>query len=192
MRRFAGLLVLPALLLTAVAGRQSLRVDVRLVNVFATVMDTSGHYVPGLTKDDFILEEDGVPQEIAHFAQDENLPVSVGIIFDTSGSMQDKLRTAIIAVDKFIRTIHEDDDIFLMTFNGRTNLRQDFTSDRNKLAKALGNITASGSTVLYDALKEGLIRIKSGHHQKRALLLITDGRDTSSTTRFPEIVQRVR
>lgn len=192
MRRFAGLVFLPVFVLGAVAAQQALRVDVRLVNVFATVADESGRYVSGLTKDDFILEEDGIPQEIGHFGQDENIPVSVGIIFDTSGSMQSKLRTAIIAVDQFIRTIHQDDDIFLMTFASRTELRQDFTSDREKLSKALRNITATGSTVLYDALKEGLIRIKSGEHQKRAILLITDGEDTSSATRFPEIVQRVR
>src|SRR5215813_5654192 len=191
MRRFAGVVLLPVMMLAGVAAQQSLRVDVRLVNVFATVMDTSGRYVPGLTKDDFILEEDGVPQEIAHFVQDENLPVSVGIVFDTSGSMQDKLRTAVIAVDRFVRTIHEDDDIFLMTFAAHTSLRQDFTNNRDKLSKALQNITATGSTALYDALKEALIRIRSGQHQKRAILLITDGRDTSSTTSFPEIVRRV-
>jgi Ca-activated chloride channel family protein len=192
MYRLAGLILVPLLVLSGWATQQSLRVDVRLVNVSATVTDPGGRYIPGLTKDDFVLEEDGVPQAIAHFSQDENIPVSVGIIFDTSGSMQNKLRTAIVAVDRFIRTIHEDDDIFLMTFSSRTNLRQGFTSDRNKLSKALENINATGSTVLYDALKEGLIRIKSGQHQKRALLLITDGRDTSSATRFPEIVQRVR
>src|SRR5215467_7833252 len=192
MRRFAGVVLLPVLMLTAVAGRQSLRVDVRLVNVFATVMDTSGRYVAGLSKDDFVLEEDGVPQEIAHFTQDENLPVSVGIVCDTSGSMQNKLRTAVIAIDRFVRTIHEHDDIFLMTFSARTSLRQDFTSNRDKLSKALQNITATGATALYDALNEALIKIRSGQHQKRAILLITDGRDTSSTTPFSEIVRRVR
>jgi Ca-activated chloride channel family protein len=191
MLRFAGIALIIA---TGLAGmaQQALRVDVRLVNVFATVEDSSGHYVAGLTKDDFVLEEDGESQEIAHFSQDENIPVSVGILFDTSGSMQDKLRTAIVAVDKFVRSIHPDDDIFLMTFSGRTSLRQNFTSDRNKLSKALQNIQAVGSTALYDALKEGLGKIRLGEHQKRAILLITDGRDTSSSTALPEIVQRVR
>src|SRR5215475_14498150 len=125
MGRFAGVVVFPMILLT-LAAQQSLRVDVQLISIFATVTDSSGRYVPGLSKDDFVLEEDGVPQEIAHFDQDENTPVSVGILFDTSGSMQDKLRTAVVAVDKFVRTIHEDDDIFLMTFSGRTSLRQNF------------------------------------------------------------------
>jgi Ca-activated chloride channel family protein len=192
MSRFAGVVLLPVWIVALCGAQQSLRVDVRLINIFATVTDSSGRYVAGLKKDDFVLEEDGIPQEISHFDQDENIPVSVGIIFDTSGSMQDKLRTAVIAVDQFVRTIHEDDDIFLMTFSGRTGLRQDFTSDRDKLSKALRNIQATGSTALYDALKEGLIKIRSGKHQKRAILLITDGQDTSSSTVFPEIVQRVR
>ena len=192
MLRFAGILLALVAALTAVPAQQALRVDVRLVNVFATVEDSSGHYVPGLTKDDFVLEEDGEPQEISHFSHDENIPVSVGILFDTSGSMQDKLRTAVVAIDKFIRSIHQDDDIFLMTFSGRTNLRQDFTNDRDKLSKALRNIQAVGSTSLYDALRDGLGKIQTGEHQKRAILLLTDGRDTSSSTAFPEIVQRVR
>src|SRR5689334_10394719 len=108
MTRFAGLVVLP-LLIWSTGVTSQLRVDVRLVNVSATVSDTSGRYIPGLTKDDFVLEEDGVAQPIAHFSQDENVPVSVGIVFDTSGSMQERLRTAVIAVERFIRTIHEDD-----------------------------------------------------------------------------------
>src|SRR5436190_9218293 len=121
MLRFAGPIVSAVLLASVLVAQQSLRVDVRLVNVYATVMDEKGRYLPGLTKDDFILEEDGVAQEISHFSQDENIPVSVGIILDTSGSMQDKLRTAVIAVDQFIRTIHQDDDIFLMTFSNQTH-----------------------------------------------------------------------
>src|SRR5215471_4774096 len=106
------------LLLAFAGGQQNLKVDVRLVNVFATVTNISGRHVAGLTKDDFILEEDGIPQEISHFSQDESIPVSVGILFDSSGSMINKLKTAVSAVDRFIRTIHTDDDIFLMTFSG--------------------------------------------------------------------------
>src|SRR5215471_14392650 len=109
MRRFSGLLLLPLLMLTVRGAQQALRVDVRLVNVFTTVIDQSGRYVPGLARDDFILEEDGTPQDIAHFDQNENVPVSVGIVFDTSGSMQNKLRTAVIDVERFVGTIHQDE-----------------------------------------------------------------------------------
>src|SRR5262245_8839349 len=85
---------------------ENLRVDVRLVNVTVTVTDKNGHYVSGLSADDFVVEEDGTPQKIAHFTQDHDVPVSVGIVLDTSGSMERKIRTATDAVDRFIRTIH--------------------------------------------------------------------------------------
>jgi len=173
------------------SSQQRLRVDVRLVNVSATLTDSNGRYIGNLTKDDFILEEDGVPQEITHFSQDQNIPVSVGIVFDTSGSMENKMRTATSALDRFVRTIHEDDDIFLLTFASRIDLRQDFTNNRDKLAKAFHNITATGATVLYDAVGEALIKIKSGRHQKRAILLVTDGEDNRSTTSLADLVQQL-
>jgi Ca-activated chloride channel family protein len=192
MRRcFIGIICLVAFSMLVQAG-QNLRVDVRLVNVYATVTDSRGHYVGGLTKEDFNLEEDGVPQQIAHFSQDQQVPVSVGILFDSSGSMINKLRTAVNAVDRFIRTIHQDDDIFLMTFATRTDLREDFTNNRDKLSKALRTIQANGGTSLYDALEESLTKIKSGQHDKRAILLISDGEDTSSRTKLPEVQQRLR
>ena len=180
------------LLMAWVGGQQNLRVDVRLVNVYATVTNSTGRHVGGLTKDDFIVEEDGVPQEISHFSQDDRIPVSVGILFDSSGSMVNKLKTAVSAVERFIRTIHTDDDIFLMTFSMRTELKQDFTDDRDKLSKALRSIQASGGTSLFDALQEGLEKIKSGKHQKRAILLISDGEDTSSHARFQQVLQQLR
>ena len=178
-------------------GRQTgpvtgLRVDVRLVNIVATVTDANGRYAGGMAADDFIVEEDGVPQKISHFSQDHDIPVSVGIVLDISGSMERKIRTAIDAVDGFIRTIHEDDDIFLMTFSSRPDLRQDFTSDRGRLSKALRSIQVTGGTAMYDALGMGLDKIRSGRHDKRAILLISDGEDTSSHLKFEETLQTIR
>ena len=169
---------------TALPAQQNLRVDVRLVNVFATVTNAEGRHVGGLTRDDFILEEDGSIQEIAHFGHDQRIPVSVGILLDLSGSMINKMKTAVNAVDRFIRQIHPDDDIFLMTFATRTELKQDFTDSRDKLSKALRSVQANGATSMYDALDQGLMKIKSGRHQKQAILLISDGEDTSSRTKF--------
>lgn len=171
---------------------ENLRVDVRLVNVTVTVTDKNGRYVPGLSADDFVVEQDGTPQKIAHFTQDHDIPVSVGIVLDTSGSMERKIRTATDAVDSFIRTIHRDDDIFLMTFAGEPVLRQDFTSDRNKLSRALRSLRLSGGTALYDALGAGLRKIRSGRHDKRAILLISDGEDTSSAMDFDATLRAVR
>src|SRR5436853_2693031 len=96
------------------AAQDDLRVDVRLVNIYATVIDSSGRYVQGLKKNDFIVEEDGRRQNLSHFDHNRDTPVSVGIVLDTSGSMRLKLDTATDAVERFVRTIHPDDDIFLM------------------------------------------------------------------------------
>src|SRR5579884_3514262 len=187
MRRRLYLLALVAAALTiaAFAGVMAgqVHVDVRLVNVVATVTDTHGRYVSNLSAGDFTLEEDGEPQEISHFSQDHDVPVSVGVLLDTSGSMDRKIRTAVDAVDRFIRRIQPDDEIFLITFSGQTLLRQDFTNDRDQLSQALRHINATGGTALYDALNEGLAKLRSARHSKRALLVITDGQDTASGTK---------
>src|SRR5205823_1447761 len=115
-------------------------------NVIATVTDTHGRYLPDLEANDFILEEDGIPQKISHFSQDHNIPVSMGVLLDTSGSMDRKIRTAVQAVDRFVRRIQRDDEIFLITFSGQAVLREDFTDDRDRLTQALRHINATGGT----------------------------------------------
>src|SRR5215467_10119356 len=183
-----------ALLLTiaaAIAAAQ-VRVDVRLVNVVATVLDSRGRSIPNLKVDDFILEEDGKPQPVTHFSQDQNVPVSVGILLDTSGSMDRKMRTAVEAVDRFSRRIQQNDEIFLITFSGRSVLRQDFTDDRDRISQALRHLNATGGTALYDALIDALTKIHGGRHTKRAILLITDGQDTASTAKLEDVLQSIR
>jgi Ca-activated chloride channel family protein len=174
------------------AGQDGLRVDVRLVNIYATVIDSGGRYVQGLKKSDFIVEEDGRRQNLTHFDQNEDTPVSVGIVMDTSGSMRLKLDTAIDAVERFVRTIHPKDDIFLMGFDSEAYLLQDFTSDRSKLGRALRDTDSGGGTALYDAMEEALTKIKFGSNNKRAILLVTDGQDTMSRASFAEVRQRIR
>lgn len=194
-RRFYLLsLAAAALSIAALAGAMAgqVHVDVRLVNVVATVTDTHGRYVSNLTARDFTLEEDGEPQEISHFSQDQDVPISVGVLLDTSGSMDRKIRTAVDSVDRFFRRIHPDDEIFLITFSGQTVLRQDFTDSRDQLSQALRHITATGGTALYDALNEGLAKLRSARHSKRALLVITDGQDTASGTKLEHVLQSIR
>jgi Ca-activated chloride channel homolog len=176
--------------ISAVVAAQ-VRVDVRLVNIIATVTDSHGRYVPNLTQDDFILEEDGKRQQISHFSEDVNVPVSVGVLLDTSGSMDRKIRTAVEAVDRFIRRIHPDDEIFLMTFSGHPMLRQDFTDDREKLSQALRRVIATGGTALYDAMSEGVTKIRASRHDKRAILVITDGQDTASAAKLEEVLEGI-
>jgi len=169
-----------AVLTVSAQNPTTLRVDVRLVNVVATVTEASGKFVPNLTADDFTILEDGVPQKISHFSQDREVPVSVGILLDTSGSMIEKMRAAIEAVDRFVKNIHKDDDIFLMTFSGRITLEQDFTNDRVKLSRALNSLSVGGGTVLFDALNRAIDKVHEGKHDKKAILLISDGIDQGS------------
>src|SRR5215471_19777150 len=130
MRRTSPWLVLFCLFIASVAAAQ-LKVDVALVNVVATITDETGHYVSDLTQDDLVVYEDGQVQKISHFSQANDLPVSIGVLLDTSGSMERKIGTATTAVERFIRSVHQDDDIFLMTFSNRPQLLQEFTDDRD-------------------------------------------------------------
>jgi len=177
---------------TTLLAAPQLRVDVRLVNIYCTVMDANGRYVSGLKKSDFVVEEDGRRQALAHFAQHQDTPVSVGIVLDTSASMRSKLRTATTAVERFVQTIHQDDDLFLLGFDSNIQLLQDFTSDRTKLRKALRYVEPAGGTALYDALWQSLDKISSGLNSKRAILLITDGEDQNSKASFEQIRERIR
>lgn len=170
----------------------TLRVDVEFVTVVVTVTDDDGRYVSGLTVNDFLVEDNGVGQQIVDFTEDTQTPVSLGIILDTSGSMVRRMRTALGAIDRFIRTLHSDDDVFLATFSGRTRMVQDFTNDRDRLTRALSSIQEGGGTALYDGLASALDKIPDGRHDKRAILLLTDGADGSSDIEYPEILSRLR
>ena len=183
------------LLASALLCAQQLRLktDVLLINVVATVVDGKGRTVPNLTIDDFIVEEDGQPQAITHLLPSADLPISIGVILDASKSMQSKIRTAQRAVDRFLSMIHEDDEIFLMTFALRASLIADFTSDRTTLTNALlTGVNLSGGTALYDSLYQALQKVQQGRYEKKAVLLVTDGEDTTSLTRFDKALQYIR
>jgi VWFA-related protein len=186
------ILLFTIILLAASVALAQLTVDVSLVNVVATVTDDRGRYVPDLTAQDFTIEEDGQTLPVSHISFSDDTPISLGIVLDTSGSMERKIGTATSAVEGFIRTIHKDDDIFLMTFSEYFTLAQDFTSDRTKLNSALRRIHVQGGTALYDALTESLRHLKQGTHEKKAILLLTDGVDESSLKSFLETERAVR
>jgi len=106
--------------------------------------------------------------------------------------MERKIGTATSAVERFIRTVHKDDDIFLMTFNNRPDLAQDFTDDRDRLARALRRVTVGGGTALYDALDLSLRKVKHGTQDKKAILLLIYGEDTTSETSLEDAQAAVR
>jgi VWFA-related protein len=169
----------------------TIKVDVTLVSLPVTATDDYGRFVSTLKPGDLRLREDGVDQRISVF-HSETMPVSVGIVVDTSGSMVNKLPQAIDALERFVRTIQPDDDVFLMRFSTNVQLLLDFTNDRDRFDQAARKLRAGGSTRLYDALAEALDKVRQGRHQKKAIVLITDGEDTASQATFNEIQQQAR
>ena len=157
------------------------RSGVELINVTATVQDGAGRFVPGLRQDDFLVYEDGQPQTITHFSA-ERVPVSLGIVLDTSGSMVgDKIQSARRALDRFLYDLLDpEDEIFLYQFSDQPVLLQGWTSNRQMLSRALGRIKPDGGTAMYDAVAEALPLAETGTHRKKALLVVSDGNDTSS------------
>lgn len=169
------------------------RGGVELINVAATVYDREGRFVPGLTQDDFTVYEDNQPQTITQFTA-ERVPVSLGIVLDTSGSMVgDKIQSARSALDRFLHELlGPEDEVFLYRFSDRPTLLQDWTHDRSLVSKALGRIAPNGATALYDAVSEAIPRAQSGSHRKKALLVISDGNDTSSDVILRDLRQQIR
>ena len=166
---------------------------VELVNVTATVSDQDGHFVSGLTKDDFTVYEDGQRQEITNFSN-ERVPVSLGILLDTSGSMTpDKMSAARSAIDRFIYDLlGKDDELFFMQFASVPDLLQGWTSDRRAISRAVGETTAAGGTAMYDAIGRALPIAADGRNQKKALLVISDGNDTNSRTTVGQLRNLIR
>ena len=169
------------------------RSGVDLVNVTATVVDRSGRFVPGLRQSDFIVYEENELQEITHFSN-ERVPVSLGLVLDTSGSMVgEKLTNALMAVDRFLtRLLSPEDEIFLYKFNNFPELVQDWTTDRQRLSRAIRRINANGGTAMYDAIAESVPLAQTGQHRKRAVVLISDGNDTDSQVSLGEVKQMIR
>ena len=169
-----------------------IRVDTDLVTLTATVTDSRGRYLANLTRNDFTIYEDGVKQELAYFNTGDRVPVSLGIIFDTSGSMIDKIDGVKDAVEHFVKSVSTGDEIFLIRFSDDAEIVQDFTDDRKRILRVVNDLEPRGSTALYDAIVLGLQRVVQGKNRKRALLLLTDGNDTSSSMKFDSAVALAR
>jgi Ca-activated chloride channel family protein len=171
---------------TPVVSPHSLKVDVDLVLANVTVTDRNGRFVTGLERENFKLVEDKVPQEIAYFSS-EDIPLSVGIILDVSGSMKDKLKTAVEAAITFMKGGSPDDEYFLVEFADKPTGTADFTNDISKIQSRFLSSKAKGRTALFDAVYMGLSKLEQGNNAKRALLLITDGEDNRSRYTFSNV-----
>jgi Ca-activated chloride channel family protein len=169
------------------------RSGVELINVTATVSDGHGRFVSGLRQEDFRVYEDGEPRPITHFTS-ERVPVSLGIVLDTSGSMEgEKMVAARQALLRFLfDLLGPEDEVFLYRFDSRPERLQGWTSDRERIAAEIRRIQPRGATTLYDAIAEAVPLAATGRHRKKALLIISDGNDTSSYTRIPELKKLIR
>jgi Ca-activated chloride channel family protein len=169
------------------------RSGVELINVTATVSDTSGRFVSGLTQDDFIVYDDDQRVEVTHFSA-ERVPVSLGIALDTSGSMiGEKMSAARGAIARFVNELLEqNDELFLYRFSNYPVLVQGWTRDRRDLIEPLGRLMPYGATAMYDAIARAIPLAQQGRNRKKALVVISDGNDTSSRTDVRDLKQQIR
>lgn len=169
------------------------RTGVELVNVNATVTDQSGRFVSGLTKEDFRVFDDEQPQAVTHF-NSERVPVSLGIVLDTSGSMDgDKMRAAKAALERFlVNLLDPDDEVFLYRFDNNPNLVEHWTRDKRRISESLYRIQPRGGTALYDAVSDAVHLAQQGKNKKKAVVIISDGNDTSSRTDILTVKQLIR
>ncbi len=162
-------------------------VNADLISLNVTVTDAYGRYVSGLTKEAFTISDNKSLQQISFFS-DEDGPVSVGIIFDHSGSMSgEKVKRSREALSPFLDTSHERDEYFLIGFNQRPQLLLDRTRDSKALLDKLTFVQTHGTTAFYDACYLGVEKVTHGAHPKRALLVISDGQDNNSRYTFTDL-----
>jgi Ca-activated chloride channel family protein len=172
----------------------TIRTTSRLVLLDVSVKDSSGGFVSGLTKDNFKVYEDGKPQEISQFAN-ADIPVTVGVLVDESGSMQPKRPEVIAAALEFIRASNPHDEIFVINFNekARRGLPDmlPFSDDINQLNAALWRGVPEGRTALYDAIEMALHQLDMGRRDKKTMVVISDGGDNVSVHKFPDVMHDV-
>src|SRR5215471_15640539 len=161
------------------AQDDKIQLQARLVSITVTVSDSLGRFVTGLQQRQFQVYDDGVKQEIAHFS-DDDAPLTLGIIYDVSGSMSDLTSRSFQALRRLFDTSHQDDEYFIVAFNDRAQLVQDFTTSPDDIMSRVVFVKAKGSTALFDGVYLGLEKAKQGRHRKKALLIISDGEENSS------------
>lgn len=167
------------------------RKDVDLVLVPVSVTDPMNRLVTGLEKENFLLSDNGQPQEIRHFSS-EDAPISLGVIFDVSGSMSNKIDKSRDAVVEFFRTANPQDEFFLITFSEKPEVLADFTQSVEDIQSRLVYAEPKGRTALLDAIYLGMTRMRKARYEKKALLIISDGGDNHSRYTEGEIKSMVK
>jgi len=169
----------------------TIQVETTVVLIPVTVTDRTNRAVSSLDRGNFRLFEDKVEQKIVHFSKGD-VPLSVGVVFDLSGSMEKKLNLARRAMSQFLDSANPGDEFFLVQFADRPELAVDFTTDPGRLESHLAFLQAGGRTALVDAVALALDQIKKANNPRRALLILSDGEDNSSRFGERELRRRVR
>lgn len=157
----------------------------------ATVFDDKQRFVTNLERNAFTVYEDGHPQKITSFRV-EDIPVSIGIVVDNSGSMREKRQKINAAALNLVRASNPNDEVFVVNFNDEYYLDQDFTANINKLKEALDKIEARGGTALYDAVVASADWLKHAKLEKKVIFVVTDGEDTASSQSLEQAVKRLQ
>ena len=187
-RRLSFLVLLPLLL----PLQQTLKVDVNLVSVFVTVQDDAGNFVTDLDREDFVLFIDDREQPIEIFEKQDNLGTTVGVLIDNSGSSADVLSSVKMGVVEFVGGLAPNDETFVMSFAIEADVIHDFRHDREGLSARLDRLRSWGTSVLYDALYEGIGKVRTGGHERKALIVISDGIDNRSEHTYGAVVDEAQ
>jgi len=167
------------------------RADTNLVVIPVAVTDPLNRFVLGLQKDAFQVFEDGVEQTVAHFSG-EDAPLSVGLVFDESGSMDYKFRTSREAASQFLKTLNADDEAFLVEFGDSAKLSVGFTAHTEEIQSVLKNAQPAGLTAMLDAIDTGLRQMKQAKNPRKAIVIVSDGGDNHSQYTAAQIESLVR
>ena len=167
------------------------RTEVDQVVIYLTVSDQAGQLVPKLTQNQFTVFENRIEQEITYFGQND-IPSTLGIVFDRSGSMRNKFDFVNEATQLFVAMNNPANELFLITFDDKVMLEENFTRDVYDIKDSLDNIIVSGGTALYDAIHLGVEKAAKGHESKKAIVVFTDGEDKNSYYRYEELLDKIQ
>lgn len=173
-------------------AQQTLKVDVNLVNVFATVKDDRGNFVANLNRDDFRIYEDDQPQDIQVFEQQNHVDSSIGMLMDTSGSMVDILPFMKRGIRDFTRALPKGDEFFIASFGTDVKLLHTSSQSQKHLEETLAPLRAYGTSSMYNALSYAIDKVDRSERPRKALIVFSDGNDNGSTISHGRVVQEVQ
>ena len=166
------------------------RTEVDQVVLYSTVYDQDSNLISGLQQEEFTIYEDKVEQEITYFGQDD-VPSTVGIVIDSSGSMRDKFDLVTDATHLFLSMNNPENELFFISFKSEVRLEEDFTQDVEDIYDALDNVIVSGGTALYDAIHLAVEKAGEGSELKKSVVVFTDGEDKDSYYSHEELLEKV-